>query len=192
MESPIEAIQAANEVTEDLIVKRKGRPPKAKSETEGSEVVKAMQNISEALNVMSSKLSDVTQRIERIEQTAEYQPVSRETDEPTVPAEPGKEDVTVLAVKKILGQGDPASCQFSISIEPEGNGRNFALVMIPPVHLREIPDEITKDGRRIVMDRRVKVLSYNEGVSGAEQYAKKVYAKCVGYANQNAIAYFEK
>jgi len=40
--------------------------------------------------------------------------------------------------------------------------------MIPPVHLREIPDEITKDGRRIVMDRRVKVLSYNEGVSGAE------------------------
>ena len=175
--------------------KLRGRPTKrVQAEETPNEVLTALSSVAEAVKGLVSKIDAVSERLLKVETYTEtMKPVASPSpeDEVAKPATPGKEDMLILTVKRILGQGDPVKCQFDVSTNPDKLGRTFLLTIIPPKHLREEPDLLDANGKTIIMDHRDKVLSYHEGISGAEMYAKIVYDRCVKWANKNAISYFE-
>lgn len=82
---------------------------------------------------------------------------------------------------------------FEVHTKPAQAGISFQLEIIPPPHLREIPDTIIEDengGKRIVInDRRAKVISIAEGTAGVQSYAEKVRDFCVRWAFRNGVNY---
>ena len=178
-----------NDLPDLSIGKKRGRPKK-----EVNEVITVLSEISDAVKNLLQTDELIIKRLEEVEKyTESMRPIeSPQGDKEVKSATPGKEDVLVLAVKKILGQGDVQKCQFEVSTVPNKTGRNFDLLIVPPLHLREIPDEINGHGEKVIMDRRTKVLSYNEGLSGAEAYTRSVFNRCVQWANKNAISFFNK
>lgn len=185
----------AEEVKEAGEQKRRGRPKKEDApQKEANEILLTLTTVANAVRILGERFEALSERIGKVEKYTESMvPVESPTLDVVVkPAEIGKEDVLILAVQKILGQGDPHASQFQVFTEPERNGRNFMLTIIPPRHLREIADEEDANGKAIIMDKRQKVFSYNEGVSGAENYTKIVFKRCVDHANRNAISYFDK
>ena len=180
----------------DLTIgKKRGRPRKEESPQEAVEILTTLSTMSDAIKNLVEATGLISERLNKVESyTESMRPVEspHPEDQETKPATPGKEELLVNAVRRILGQGSIENCQFEVSTVPNKTGRNFDLLIVPPTHLREIPDEVNDRGEKVIMDHRTKVLSYNEGLSGAEDYARRVFDRCVKWANQNAISFFEK
>ena len=153
--------------------KRLGRPRK-------SEVIpeqKEEDGLEEELTELAKSLNDLAERVKRLETVPEPTELVTEKNLKPVSSEKGSE--IIIAVKKILGQGDTDKCQFSVTTEPGSPGVSFRLTIIPPDHLKENPT-----------DRRVKIVPYLEGIPGSMNYAELVRNYCIKYANNHGISYF--
>jgi len=176
---PIETKSQTEEVNGVEVPKRKKSHHKKKES--GDDVVKTLNVIASSLKDLTASVAGLSDRLNVVEQyTSTMKPVESPTGETIVKsAEPGKEDQLITAVKKVLGQGSPEKCQFIISTEPDKTSASFRLLIVPPEHLKESD-----------MDVRVKRLSYHDGVSGAEVYAKIVLERCLKIAQRNALSFF--
>lgn len=154
-----------------------GRPKKEKVEA-----IEAKNKVLDMLSAIQGSINALSDRLQKVEKDTEQFKTSEPPKEKEyIPAVQGKEGAIIEAVKKILGQGNATDCQFSVSTIPNAKDRNFRLIIVPPTHLKEFEGA-----------KNAKVLSYNEGVSGAEEYARLVLRFCTKLANSRAVSFFSK
>lgn len=138
-----------------------------KKEEEKSQISSESEKIIEDLLRKNEELEKEKMELEeKLKETPEKVENVQEEIEPEV-----IEDPYAAAVHEICGK------DFEVQINPISPA-NFQLIIIPPVHLRECPE-----------DRRVKVISHIEGINGVNEYAKRVKIFCVNWAQKNGINY---
>ena len=133
---------------------------------DNSKVVELMGKLVDNFESLNTRLSAMEETIVQIQGSATEPP---QLDKKV---ERGDESEIIKAARNILGE------QFEIFLKPHQPGMNFRLEIVPPEHLRE--DE---------NDRRIKVISYVEGVSGAKVYAQKVKEHTVKFANARGVTW---
>ena len=175
-----------NNLPDLRVIKKVGRPKKdAISSSPAGEVLKTLETISNTIADMMEKITMLSFRLDSVEKYTEHLKTVESPNPDNVElkksAEPGKEDALITVVKKILGNGDIEKCQFAVTTKPDSAGGTFRLKIVPPEHLCEQDD-----------DCRVKRLSYNEGISGAEIFAKTVLNRCIKFAQNKAISFYKE
>jgi hypothetical protein len=128
----------------------------------------SLKEITKDLQVLKDDLKTLKNRVDEI-QIAPSEPPS---NEPKIESTQVGESAILQVVKDILGDG------FETKVAPNQDGVYFQLSIIPPAQLKEHKD-----------DRRVRVIPYLEGVSGAKEYALRVKTYCVAWAAKNGRVY---
>lgn len=159
--------------------------PQTKSKTKLGPLAglsRSVKELAEKFDLFATTLSSFEDRLLKVEslQIKDTQTSYEPPTQDDVTAEVPSNSKVVEAAKKILGDGDPARCQFAVSVEAH-SADSFRLVLIPPAHLKEN-----------ATDRRIKVIPHLQGVPGAAEYALRVKNFCVLFANKKGINYFVK
>lgn len=163
-------------------------PPSPEPMVNGVPLHTAFSNLEETLKKLSdlpSRVKDLADEllklksfVHEIQSPAKEAPSAEAKSTIAETAITDHQNEIVELVKNILGNGRVEDCQFQVNLQPGDAGVSFKLLIIPPEHLKENPD-----------DKRMKMIPYLEAEAGARAYAEQVRNFCLAYASRMGRSY---